>query len=124
MERLLLLFATHFIGDFPFQSEWMVNFKGRDCLAPVKDETGCVVSQTLVARWYEVLSYHVGVYVCAMYLFMRLAGYHPTVQGIVVDAGTHFVIDTLKCRGYIKHIWLDQLCHLTVRTTLWYLGWL
>lgn len=103
MERLFLLIGTHFLGDFPFQSEWMVKFKGSD---------------------REVLCYHVLVYVSTMYLFMRLCGYQPTPQGMVADAVTHFVIDTLKCRGVIKSIWLDQLCHLTVRVTLWWVGWL
>lgn len=122
MERLALLLATHFIGDFPFQSEWMVNFKGKDFIVTVKSEGG--ERKVLLARWYEVLSYHVAVYVAAMYLFMRLAGYHPSAQGVAIDAATHFVIDTLKCRGYIKAIWIDQLCHLTVRTMLWWFGWL
>jgi hypothetical protein len=103
MERLLLLYASHFLGDFPFQGEWMVVNKGKS---------------------REVLCYHVAVYVSTMCLFMRLAGYRPTLEGLLVDAVTHFVIDTLKCRGIIGSIWLDQLCHLTVRTALWSVGWL
>ncbi len=129
MEHLIFLFGTHALGDFPFQSEWMVNFKGRDCKVPVKDATGAVVSETVIARWYEVLSYHVAVYVCTNIVFSRIIGYHPTPQGIAIDAATHFVIDTLKSRDvfgrrFITHIWVDQLCHLTVRTWLWSLGWL
>lgn len=103
MERLFLLIGTHFLGDFPFQSDWMVKSKGTNV---------------------EVMGYHVVTYVSTMYVFMRMCGYSPTPQGIAVDAVTHFVIDMLKCRGVIKRIWLDQLCHLTVRTVLWHLGWL
>lgn len=103
MERLFFLVGTHALGDFPFQSEWMVKRKGSD---------------------REVLAYHVGVYVFTNYVFCRLAGYNPTWQGMLVDGATHFVIDTLKCRGVIRSIWLDQLCHLTVRTALWSAGWL
>ncbi len=119
MERLFLLIGTHFLGDFPFQSEWMVKFKGKDFT--FADAAGRVVC---AAKWYEVLSYHVATYVSTMYLFMRVCGYHPTAQGVAVDAVTHFVIDTLKCRGYIRAIWIDQLCHLAVRTALWHVGWL
>lgn len=119
MDRLLILIASHFIGDFPFQSEWMVNFKGKDCVIETKDK-----GKVFVASKHEVLFYHVATYVATMVLFMRLAGYAPTPQGIAIDAATHFVIDTLKCRGYIKRIWLDQLCHIAVRATLWYVGWL
>ncbi len=118
MERLFLLVGTHFLGDFPFQSDWMVNFKGKDFVITVDDK------KKLVARWPEVLFYHVAVYVSTMYLFMRVCGYHPTAQGVAVDAVTHYFIDILKCRGVIRWIWLDQLCHLTVRTSLWYVGWL
>lgn len=103
MERLFFLVGTHFIGDFPFQSEWMVKCKGTD---------------------REVLCYHVGVYAFTNVVLSRMAGYHPTAQGVLADAATHFVIDTLKCRGVIRSIWLDQLCHLTVRTVLWWAGWL
>ncbi len=103
MERLLLLIGTHFLGDFPFQSEWMVKFKGSD---------------------REVLFYHVATYVSTMYVLMRLAGYHPTPQGVVADFVAHFLVDTLKCRGVIKSIWLDQLCHLATRAALWRMGWL
>lgn len=124
MEHLIFLYGTHAIGDFPFQSEWMVKFKGTDCTVATLDAAGKTVSETLVARWYEVLAYHVAVYVCANIVFSRMVGYHPTPQGIAVDAVTHFVIDTLKCRGVITRIWVDQLCHLTVRTLLWQLGWL
>ncbi len=119
MDRLLILWASHFVGDFPFQSEWMVKFKGKDYT--FNDAVGRVVC---VAKWYEVMAYHVATYVATMVLFARACGYHPTPQGILADAATHYLIDTLKCRGYIKPIWLDQLFHLTVRTTLWHVGWL
>lgn len=119
MERLALLVASHFLGDFPFQSDWMVKFKGKDYA--FNDALGRLVC---VAKWYEVLAYHVAVYVATMYLFMRACGYHPTPQGMLADAVTHAVIDTLKSRGVISRIWLDQLCHLTVRALLWHAGWL
>ena len=119
MDHLIFLFGTHFIGDFPFQSDWMVRFKATDCVVTVD---GTVTR--VIARWQEVLAYHVGTYVFANVVFSSLMGYHPTPQGVAADAITHFAIDTAKCRGIIKPIWLDQLCHLTVRTTLWSLGWL
>lgn len=119
MEHLLFLVGTHFIGDFPFQSEWMVKFKGKDYT--FADAVGRVVC---VATWKEVMLYHVCVYVFANVVFSQMAGYRPTPQGIAVDAVTHYAIDVLKTRGVIKSIWLDQLCHLTVRTALWGLGWL
>jgi len=124
MDHFLFLVGTHFIGDFPFQSEWMVKFKGTDCAFPVKGQNGAPDVIVKVARWYEVLFYHVTVYVFTNVVFSRLVGYDPTPQGIAIDAGTHFVIDTLKCRGFIRHIWVDQLCHLTVRASLWHVGWL
>lgn len=120
MERLLILVASHFLGDFPFQSEWMVKHKGKDFVV-ADPETGKAVC---LAKRYEVLLYHVATYVSTMYLFMRLAGYHPTPQGLATDATTHFVIDALKVRGVIRWIWLDQLCHLAVRLVLWRIGWL
>ena len=119
MEHFLFLVGTHFIGDFPFQSEWMVKFKGKDYT--FADEVGRVVC---VATWKEVMFYHVAVYTFTNVVFSRVAGYHPTPQGIAVDAVSHFLIDVLKSRGIIRPIWLDQLCHLAVRAALWHVGWL
>ena len=124
MDRLFILIASHFIGDFGFQSAWMAEFKAKDMVAVRTDGTAVVIT-----RWYEVLGYHVFVYVSTMILFMRLLGYTPTPQGIAADAMTHFVIDRLKGRDFlgvrvIGSVWLDQMCHLTVRVILWRLGWL
>jgi len=120
VERLFLLIGTHFLGDFPFQSEWMVKHKGRN-FSFVDSATGVEIC---VARWYEVMFYHVATYVATMYVFMRLAGYSPAPQGVIIDGVMHYLVDALKCRGVIKAIWLDQLCHLMVRTALWWVGWL
>ncbi len=125
MDRLFVLIASHFIGDFGFQSAWMAEFKAKDMVMAGAGGTAAVI----VTRWYEVLGYHVFVYVSTMILFMRLLGYHPTPQGIAADAMTHFVIDRLKGRDFlgvrvIPTVWLDQMCHLTVRVILWRIGWL
>lgn len=131
MDRLFILIASHFVGDFGFQSAWMAEFKAKHMFAVNKDGSIVMVNgaAVIITRWYEVLSYHVFVYVSTMILFMRLLGYHPTPQGIAADAMTHFVIDRLKGRDLfgirvIGSVWLDQMCHLTVRVVLWRLGWL
>lgn len=109
------LAAAHVIGDFPFQSPWMVMEKLR------KDKDGKPDPN------YEVLMYHVLAYLTPMMVLSLVPGFHITPQGMLVNGVTHFVIDTLKCHGntpFLKEIWQDQLWHATVIFTLWGVGWL
>ena len=86
----LALFACHHIGDFAFQSQWMAMEKGKS---------------------REVLMYHVFMQASPFMLLGFLPGTHVTAIGIVIHIVLHAIVDTLKCRGVIKSIWQDQLCH-------------
>ncbi|PJA45050.1 hypothetical protein CO174_05190 [Candidatus Uhrbacteria bacterium CG_4_9_14_3_um_filter_50_9] len=104
--RLLVYFATHFIGDFAFQSTWMVSEKGKS---------------------WEVLIYHVLVWSAPFVLLLLIPELQPyiTPEGLLVNSLSHIVIDALKARyNVIKTIWQDQLCHLGVITILWAINWL
>lgn len=84
------LFACHNIGDFAFQSQWMAIEK---------------------AKSREVLVYHVITQAAPFMLLGFMPGMHVTLVGLALHMALHFVVDTLKCRGTIKTIWQDQLCH-------------
>ncbi|MCR4312553.1 MAG: DUF3307 domain-containing protein [Candidatus Uhrbacteria bacterium] len=84
------LFACHNIGDFAFQSQWMALEKGKS---------------------REVLAYHVITQASPFMLLSFVTGTHVTLAGIVLHMALHTLVDTLKCRGKIKTIWQDQLCH-------------
>lgn len=87
MEFLLKLLAAHFIGDFAFQNQWMVENKGKS---------------------WEVLTYHAATYTATFVWICQI--YNP--YAILLLLLSHIVIDTLKARyGAIKEIWQDQLLH-------------
>lgn len=90
MHQLLLALAAHFVGDFPFQNQWMAMEKGKN---------------------WEVNFYHAATYTATFILFN--VGLSYLSLGIILT--THFFIDPLKARwGIVKYIWLDQLLHFAV----------
>ena len=90
MEQFLILLACHFIGDFPFQGEWLSENK---------------------AKSWEINFYHVAVYVAVFILF----GIELSLLSLSILFISHFIIDTISARWKIvKNIWQDQLLHILV----------
>jgi hypothetical protein len=86
---IMILVACHLIGDFPFQSEWFVNFKGKS---------------------WEVNFYHAAVYTATFVLFA-----HIGLLFALLLLVSHFIIDPLKARWHIvKYVWQDQLLHYAI----------
>lgn len=89
LEMILLLTACHFIGDFPFQSEWFVTCKGKS---------------------WEVNFYHAAVYTCTFIIFAKISWAFALLLLI-----SHFIIDPLKARwGIVKTVWADQILHFLI----------
>jgi hypothetical protein len=94
MNETLLLIAAHFLGDFPFQSEWMIKNKG--------------------ISW-EINAYHSLTYTATMYVVTFLGKLTLPIWFFGAIALSHFLIDPLKARyNVIKSIWLDQALHIAV----------
>lgn len=92
--EMLWLAVGHFIGDFPFQSEWMITQKGKS---------------------WEVNLYHALVYTATIFVIGRIAGFSLPLSAGIILLISHFLIDPLKARwGIVKHIWLDQILHFVV----------
>lgn len=88
-DNLIILIACHFVGDFPFQSEFLALNKGKS---------------------WEINFYHAIVYTSAFILFAKVS-----VLFALILLLSHIVIDPLKARwGIVKHIWVDQLLHIGV----------
>jgi len=86
--------AGHFLGDFPFQSEWMALNKG--------------------ASW-EINAYHAFIYTATMLVVAQIGGIYLSPSALLVFFASHFFIDPLKARWkVIKNIWTDQLIHFAV----------
>lgn len=89
IEYLCLLAACHFVGDYPFQSEWFVTQKGKS---------------------WEVCFYHAATYTAPFVIFAHASWVFAAVLLV-----SHFVIDPLKARwGVIKTVWQDQLLHAAI----------
>jgi len=98
---LLLLAAAHFLGDFAFQSRWMVENKGKS---------------------WEVNAYHTLTYTATIFVVAVLAGLNLPTWFFVTIMISHFLIDPLKARyNIVKSIWADQLLHLVVIYALYLL---
>lgn len=94
MEAMLWLIAGHFIGDFPFQSEWMATQKGKS---------------------WEVNLYHAAVYTATVFVVAAIGGFILSLLAAAVLLTSHFFIDLLKARwDIVKYIWLDQILHFFV----------
>lgn len=94
MEILLWLVAGHFLGDFPFQGEWMANQNGKS---------------------WEINLYHALVYTATVLVTAKIGGLNLPLSAIAILATSHFLIDPLKARwNIVKHIWIDQILHLVV----------
>lgn len=101
--QLALLFAAHFLADFPLQGEWMAVNK---------------------AKSNEVLVYHLCVYTAVFILLSVLPGTHITAEGLALNFVIHGIVDWLKCRQIIVNtIWKDQLLHLATVGGLHAIGW-
>jgi hypothetical protein len=87
--NLLFLFACHFLGDFPFQSEFLATNKGKS---------------------WEINFYHAAVYAATFIIFAKVSLLFASILLV-----SHFIVDPLKSRyKVIKFIWLDQLIHLAL----------
>lgn len=94
MEAILWLIAGHFIGDFPFQSEWMASQKGKS---------------------WEVNFYHALVYTATVFVVSAIGGFTLSLAAAAIILASHFFIEPLKSRwGIVKPIWLDQILHLSI----------
>jgi len=94
ISELMLLIAAHFLGDFAFQSDWMVKMKDKS---------------------WEVNGYHALTYTATIYIVAFLGGLSLPMWFFGAILLSHFFIDPLK-RKYkvIKNVWVDQTLHIAI----------
>jgi len=91
---LFWLLAGHFIGDFPFQTEWMFLNKGKS---------------------WEADFYHSAAYAFTILVIAKIGGLVISPIIILVILFSHFIIEPFKERWrIIPYIWLDQILHIFV----------
>jgi hypothetical protein len=89
LDLFLLLFACHFLGDFPFQGDWLGINKGKS---------------------WELMFYH-----CAIYAGTFIIFAHVSSLFALILFCSHIIIDPCKARWkFIKCIWFDQILHIGV----------
>lgn len=91
MEHILLLLASHFIGDYPFQPLYFVENKGKS---------------------WEINFYHAATYTATFVVFA-----HTSLLATLILLISHFIIDPIKARYKIipiNKVWIDQILHLIV----------
>lgn len=97
MEKMMLYFASHFLGDFAWQPDWMFRGKGEN--------------------WF-VNFCHASVYTAVFILLAK-----TSMLGSLILLITHFWIDAFKARWkLINSIYLDQLLHFVVIAMVIWLG--
>lgn len=113
---LLTAAAVHLIGDFPFQSDFLANFKGKS---------------------WEILVYHCLVYTATFVLASQLPiGMTVNPWAFLVLFVTHMIIDACKARqswkeeksmmnwATFQQIYVDQFFHVAVIVVLAFVGWI
>jgi len=87
--KFFLLLACHFLGDFPFQGDYIGHVKGQS---------------------WEAMMYHCLVYTATFIIFAKIS-----LLFALILFSSHFLIDPLKARyGIIKRVWVDQLLHIII----------
>ena len=98
----LWLLAGHFLGDFAFQSEWMVKNKGKS---------------------WEVMAYHALVHAAVVLVVAKIGGFDLSYLALIMLVGLHFFVDPLKSRWKIvKSTWLDQILHIAILVMIAFFG--
>lgn len=94
LEILFWLLAGHFIGDFPFQNDWMTINKGKS---------------------WEVNFYHSAVYAFTILIVAKIGGISLSPLIILGILASHFIIEPFKARwNWIPYLWMDQSFHIAV----------
>ena len=98
---LFILLATHAIGDYPLQGEYLATTKGRN-------------------TWHLLM--HSVIYtaciVCGFYIITGITDLSAVTTFVLTS---HVLIDYNKAHGYISYF-LDQIGHMIVLSIL-YFGW-
>lgn len=104
MDHLIFILMAHMVGDYLFQSDYLVQNKG-------KDDYILLAHSVLYAFGVAVVCYVLGVYCNGLYL--------------LIIGGTHFLTDYLKAKDITTNYFgdrmaftLDQLIHYFVLTIL------
>ena len=94
IELIFLLIASHFIADYPLQSEAIALGKNRN-----------IEYAKFGVPWYYWLTAHSFVHAMGVYLVTQ------NVYLGLVELFCHFSIDFLKCEGKIN-LHVDQILHI------------
>lgn len=100
IETAILLFAAHFLADYPLQGEWLARVKNHR-LEPVPGQT----------VWPLALAGHAAIHAALVLLIL-----HSTALAMV-EFTVHAVTDWLKCDGRLSYN-QDQAIHLMCKTVL------
>ena len=105
--KLFLLFAGHFLADFPLQGDHIAKTKNRHYSPDYIPE-----GQKPTPIWFYSLTAHAMIQ--GLMVFLITQRLDLTLYQII----THWVIDFMKCENWINpHI--DQLFHYSVLLTIW-----
>jgi hypothetical protein len=109
---LFLLIAGHALGDYPLQPDAMATCKCRKAHLPLQNEV----------PWYYWMAAHVLTHglVTAFIVAFWTHDNDLAVKVGMLEAGVHWIIDTLKCEG-VFGIHVDQALHVLCKVTWWLL---
>jgi len=107
IDKLFLLFAGHFLADFPLQGEYVAKMKSRHYV-PEHIPQG----QTPTSVWFYALTAHAFIHGLAVYLITQslLWGTYQVI--------THWIIDFMKCENLLNPH-QDQLLHYWMLILTW-----
>lgn len=107
IDKLFLLFAGHFLADFPLQGEYIATMKNRHCVPKNIPE-----GQIPTPVWFYALTAHA--FIHGLMVFIITQSLLLTFLEIV----THWIFDFMKCEN-ITNPHTDQLLHFWVLVCTW-----
>lgn len=106
MENVLWLLLGHYVLDYPLQSDFLAQTKGK--------------------YWYSLFAHSI-IYGLGMALVLKLLGAFATWKAIVLVV-SHMIIDYKKAtaknkeKALTSYLYIDQALHLVINLVLYYVA--
>ena len=106
IDKLFLLFAGHFLADFPLQGEYLAKMKNRHNAPDVPP------GQKPTTVWFYALTAHAMIHGLVVFLITG------RMDMMVVQFVSHWIADFMKCEN-ITNPHSDQIIHYWILICIW-----
>ncbi len=106
-DKLFLLFAGHFLADFPLQGEYIAKMKNRHYVPEYLPE-----GQKPTSVWFYALTAHAFIHGLMVFLITQ------SLMMALIQTVSHWIFDFMKCEN-VTSPHTDQIIHYWVLICIW-----